>query len=294
MARISYQSVPEGQGEQYLKALCSGDRFTFSKVRRNDTLLSKKRVKGLSARSLFPQCSEAWALLSDPQKLEWKNAGAEMGLSSWQLFVQDKIIRIKNSMIGNATPSLLHQSWVGQLKITAPASELKIGQFHPRFYWISKPVKGKKGMREPVLVDEDFALPLKIGLNYKSELVSAGADPFAKMYATIWYSYQGVNLFQNLEIDLDLVADWKSAENTLSSITGTLIGYNLFIHLHDLTGNLYIDNIIAEHSAQNWARDPYCKDIEQGFTKAFYQVPKHWIAITLPVGSEFDSIYKDF
>jgi hypothetical protein len=61
-----------------------------------------------------------------------------------------------------------------------------------------------------------------------------------------------------------------------------------------LRGDLYIDNVKAEHSGQNWVRDTYCEDILQGFTKAFYQIPKHWAAVILPEGSMYDSIYKDF
>lgn len=294
MAKTSYISVPEGLEDSFFGSLSVGDRFTFPRMRRKDTLLSVKRKKGIRARSLLPQIAELWNAFSPAEKLSWDSAGSEMGLTGWKLFVQDQVIRIKNELIGVATPSLLHQSWVGQLKIASPSTEIKIGQFHPRSYWISKSVRGKKGMREPVLITEDFSLPFTIGLNYKSDLSVVGGSPSARFFARVWYSYQGQNLFLEKDIVLDLSSDWKTAETTLSSISGILISYDLFIHLKDVRGDLFFDNVRSEHSGQNWARDQYCKDIEQAFTRAFFQVPKHWVAIILPNGSEFDTIYKDF
>ena len=75
---------------------------------------------------------------------------------------------------------------------------------------------------------------------------------------------------------------------------GTIIGYTLFIELHDLQGELYFDKVQAIHNGQNWVRDPYCKDIAKTFTKAFQQIPQNWAPLILPVGAEYDTIYKDF
>jgi len=284
-------------------------------------------VKGLTARSLLPQIAALWNAFSVEEKQAWVDAAdAEKDLvdlpvlafgstfygeivygdcfygihitqsiiTGWRLFVQDQSSRIKNDMAGVITPSLLHQSFVGNLLIEAPASELKIIQIHPHFYWISRKITGKKGMYEPVLVTEDFNFPLDISLNYSSDLTSAGANPSAKFYARFWHSYQGADQYTDLEIVLDLITGWKNATATLSSAIGYVIRYDMYFHLKDLTGNLYFDNVKVEHSGQNWARDPFCKDINQGFTRAFYQIPKNWAAVTLPEGAQFDSIYKDF
>jgi hypothetical protein len=148
-------------------------------------------------------------------------------------------------------------------------------------------------MREPVIVTEDFNLPLVLNINYKSNLVSQGAGSFAKFYAEVRSSYQGIDRFAVCEIPFDLVADWKAAEATISSVLGYVIGYTLYIHLYNVRGTLLIDDVKTTHDAQNWTRDPFCKDIYQPFTKAFYQVPKHWIAVEIPVGSGFGSIYPD-
>ena len=294
MAKTTYIEITPGLELLFYKGLNSNDRFVFSRIVRKDTLLTRKRKVGITNRSLLPIISAIWAGLSDAEKLAWKAAAAECNLKSWQLFVQDECLRIKNDLPGTATPSILHQSLVGQIHIEAPATEIKIAQYHPNQYWISKKVSGKKGMFEPVLVTENFGLPLKIGLNYSSNLSVASSPNFAKFYAEIGYSYQGENLKTFLEIPLDYVSGWKSAETTLSSIQGILIYYTLYLWISGLQGDLYFDNIIAEHTAQNWARDAFCKDVYQIFTRAFYQIPKHWAPIILPEGAEYDSVYKDF
>jgi len=291
MARVSTIDIVPGLEAGYWRRLAPGDRFTFSRVRRKIDLLSVQRKKGITQRSLLPQVAEAWNALSDSVKTDWSNAGAEMNLNGYRLFVADKCARIVNEIGGNATPSLLHQSWIGQLHIEAPATELQIIQLHPKFYYISQKVYGKKGMYQPVQINESFSLPLTISLNYKSDLVSAGPAPSAKFYAEVWSLYQGRDIFTLLEIDLDLQSDWQNAEVIISSVIGQVVSYDLYFHLYDLTGDLFVDNIKATHNGQNWVRDPFCKDINAGFTRAFYQIPKHWSGVTVPNGAWYESVY---
>ena len=294
MAKTSYIDLPPEIDELYFSGLQPGDRFTFSRVGRKNTLLSKKSKRGISQRSLLTEISVAWASLSEAEKLAWSNAGAESNLNGWRLFVQDYCARRVNDLPDLATPSLLHQSWVGQLQIASPASEAKIIQAHPRNYYIYKKVVGTKSMYNPTLITEDITLPITLSLNYSSNLTAEGAEPYANIYAEIWYSYQGQNLSYILEIPLDLVCDWQFATATTPSLVSYVVGYDLYIHLHDLRGDLYFDNIKVTHDGQNWARDPFCKDVNQGFTRNYYQVSKHWSAITAGQGVLLESIYKDF
>ena len=294
MAKTSYVDILEGMEEVYFKTLQSSDRFVVPRVRKKIPFLSRKRKKGVTQRSLLPQIAIMWNNFSAGQKTAWGDAGAESDLNGYRLFVQDQCLRIKNDLAGPATPSLLHQSLVGVLQIDEPAEELKIIQIHPRNYWVSRKVRGTKSQYEPVVVTEDLALPLKISLNYRAELESTGPGSFAKFYALVRSSYQGINFNNYAEIDLDLITDWKNDEDTLTEIPGYVVAYNLFFHIYKMRGTLYIDNVKAEHSAQNWVRDPFCKDINQGFTRAFYQIPKHWSAITAPSGSWFESFYIDW
>ncbi|HPT40556.1 MAG TPA: hypothetical protein PLQ44_03070 [Candidatus Paceibacterota bacterium] len=293
MAKVSYLTIPTGTEDNYWKALTPGSRFLYSRVRRADSLLSRYRKKGVSQKSLLPQISELWAGLTSEQKSAWSLAGAECNLNGWQLFVQDNCIRIANEIPGIATPSIFHQGMVGKIVVGGSAQEIKIAQYHPNSYYVQKKVAGKYNMYYPFLISEGFGLPLKISLNFKSNLESVGAGSYAKFYAKIWNSYQGKDDEYCLEIPLDFSTDWKKLEATLTTLRGTIIGYNLYFELFNLQGELLFDNIVADHNLTNWARDPFCKNIDITFTKAFFQIPKNWVAVTLPDGAEFDSVYPD-
>ena len=291
ITKTTYIDILPELEDSFFTGIRSGDRFVYSRVAKKQDFFSRKKRKGCSQKSLLPQVAELWAGLTDEQREAWSDAGAECGLNGWRLFVQDTCARIINDLAGVATPSLLHQSWVGNLHIVAPASEIKIVQLHPHFYWVSKKIKGKKGMYEPVLVNEDLSLPLKISLNYKSNLTEVDTPSFAKFYARFWHSYQGADRYTDLCIDLDYSHDWQNATAELTEVLGYVIRYDLYFHLSNLRGDLFFDNIKVEHSGQNWARDPFCKDINQGFTRAFYQIPKHWSGSVVPDGAMYETIY---
>ena len=294
MAKTSYVYVIPEIEKQFFLGIRSADRFVHARLVRKPLLLSIKRKKGISQRSLLPQISEIWNSFSDAEKQAWNEAGAVMGLSGFKLFVQDQVARIKQGLPGVATPSLLHQSWVGCIHIEEPADEIKLVQIHPKFYWVSRKVKGKKAMYEPVLITEAVSFPVKIGLNYRSEMEVVSSPNFAKFYIRFWHSYQGEDKISEFSIPLDYLTDWKSAELTIEGVIGYFIRYDLYFHFKGLRGDFYFDNIKVEHTGQNWARDPFCNYVAQTFTRAFYQIPKHWAPVILPEGAWYDSIYRDF
>lgn len=291
MAKTGYIDLDTSTEEAYFGVLTSGDRFINPNVQRKTALLSYRRKKGVTQKSLLPACSVAWASLTSEQKTAWSTAASYCGLNGWRLFVRDYVYRVVNGLIGIATPNNKHQALVGQLSITAPADELKIIQPHPNSYFISKKVSGTKNQYQPVEITERLVLPLQIGLSYKADLIKTESDGFAKFYAIVRRLYQGNNLDEILEIDLDLQTDWKVATATLSTILGQYTSYNLYFHLYHLTGTLLVDNIKSVHNSANWVRDPSCQDIHQDFTRAFYQVPAHWSALIIPDGAFFESVY---
>jgi len=294
MAKTSYLSIPSGSENAFYNNLKSTDRFFYSKLARNDTLLSKKRKKGVSQKSLLPTIAALWNSFDESTKAAWNAAGVYTNLNGWRLFTQDQCIRIKNDMGGVATPSDHHQSWVGEIKINAPATEIKIAQIHPHSYYVSRKITGTKSMYQPVEIIESLTLPLQIGIGYQSNLVAVGPNPYAKLSAVIWNSYQGRSDDTELKIDFDLVSDWQTVTATLNTLRGTLIGYTLYLEFHDLQGEIYFDNIKALHGGVNWVRDFACTNIAQTFTKQWFQIPSHWVALILPNGAEYDTVYKDF
>jgi hypothetical protein len=293
MAKTTFINLDPANKELFYRTLQAGDRFYTSSIRVKSPALSRYKKKGLSQRSLLPQISADWSSLTTEQKNAWTDAGAVCGLNGWRLYVKDKSARIKNGLSGDAVPSLLHQCWAGKILIQSPATQIKLVQLHPRNYYLYQKIAGTKSQYQNVLVTEDLGLPFTLGCNYKSNLVSAGPNPSAKIYADFWYSYQGRNLSQKLEIPLDFVCDWQSVEDTLNTIETILISCNLYIEIIDLQGSILFDKIKAEHSAQNWCRDPFMQDMNANFTKQWYQIPKNWAPVVMPDGATFDSVYSD-
>jgi len=293
MAKITYLEIPDGLKNAYGAVLKPGDRFSFARIVMNRTLISKKRKIDVSQRSMLSQVADFWHALTEEQREAWATAGAEISRSGWQLFVQDQCARLKADLEGTATPNVLHQSWVGKIDIQNYSDEFFASQLHPNAYYIKRKITGTKSQYETVKITEWFSLPLKIGINYKTDLEADGEDYDACFFAAVLYSYQGVEHLQYLEINFDLQSGWKSVDETLSSIVGQVIGYNLFLHFRNVRGSVWFDSVVSYHNAQNWAIDPVCKTLTALHTRNFYQIPAEWFIIELTSGVAFDSVYED-
>jgi len=291
MAKTTYLAVPPGLEQFYWKIIQPQDRFIISRVRVKKVFISPTKIGQITARSYLTACKEIWAGFTPEQKQAWKDVDFHPHKHGWRTFVADQCKRIKLGLPGSATPNQYHQDLVGKIIIEEPATEIKLIQPHPYAYWVAKKVAGTKNMWEPVAVNEYLSLPLKIALSFKTNLSSAGPSPSAKFYARVLYLYQGRNLYHDLEINLPLSSAWDREEIQVSSLSTSVVSYSLYIHLKDVQGEMLFDNVLAEHSGQNWARDIYCKKIEQSFTRGFYQVPKHWAPEILPEGAGYKSVY---
>jgi hypothetical protein len=294
MSKIGYHNLTPELEDKFFRSITQGDRFTNSRLRRINKILSRGKKVNLVSRSLLPEVSNVWGSLSDYDKAFWSAAGTESNLNGWKLFIQDYGARKKAGLTGIATPSLLHQTFVGKIEINSPATEVKLIQEHPRNYYIKRKLTNKKESFSPVLITENLSLPFNLSLNYKSDLEVVGPEPFAKVYARFWYSFKGENLYYYLEIPLDLVTDWKNSTIDLLSLDSIIIRYDLVIHIHDLQGVIFFDNLKLEHSGQNFARDPFCQNINEKFSGNFYQVIENWKVEILPNGANFFSTYQDF
>lgn len=294
MAKTSYQLIPPELDEAYSKTLTSGDRYIIPRVRRKVLFFSRNRKKGLTQKSLIPVLRPVWNSLTQEERDAWTDTGKLTNLSGFSHFLKDRAFRIKNDLEGFATPNEYHQVEVGLLRVESPATGLKIQQLHPKNYWVQRKIAGTKKQYQPVAVTEDFDLPIDISINYKSDLTSVGAGSFAKFYCIVYSHYQGRNIETPCEISFPLVHDWATLTASLSSVVGLVRGYTAFLEIYNARGDLLVDNIEINHSAQNWCRDPFCYDINQSFTKAFYQIPKHWAAVDVPEGAYFESVYMNF
>ena len=313
MAKSSYQLIPPEFNLSYNKALQSGDRFIFPRVRRKTLFISKNRKKGVTQKSLIPVLSPVWQSLTQGERDAWNSAGVVADMSGFKLFVRDKSLRIANDIEGYAIPNNLYQTTVGTLIVSDPATSLKIEQLHPHEYWVQRKVKGTRSQYEPIKIVEDFALPLQIKINYKADLTALetsedsaecgvaecgvvilgtfASGVIARFYCICYSHYQGLTFENTVEIPFTLQQDWTSAEATLGPIIGKDRGYTAFIEIENARGTVWFDNIEIIHSAQNWCRDPHTLDLDQSFTKAFYQIPKHWAPVDISDGAFFGSLY---
>jgi len=293
MAKVSYLQLEPEQEELYFRWLKPGDRFTFSRIVRKKMFFSRRSKKGFTQKSLLPQITELWNGFSDEIRQAWNDAAAYSNMAGFRLFVQDQSRRIINEIEGTATPSNYHQCFVGVVQIDAPASAAKIIQIHPGTYWVLRKVSGTKSQFEPKRVQEFFGLPFTIGISFKSDLEAAGDNPSCKFYAVVNSSYQGAGRDNIASVTIPLQSDWDSDTAILNSLNGYFVSYNLFIELVDVRGQLLFDNIISNHNAQNYARDPQCNNVATTFTRAFFQIPKHWAPVDLPDGANYATIYPE-
>lgn len=293
MAKATYLQIPPGYDLAFSSALKPGDRFTFARIVLNRTLLSKKRKIDIAGRSLFAVIADYWWALTPTERNSWKAAAVKISRSGWQLFVQDQAARLGAEISGVATPSLVHQSWVGEVSLDNTTDEFFAVQLHPSSYYIKRKIVGTKSQYAEVKITEWLRLPLKIGINYKSDLTAGEGSYDACFYADVNYSYQGVDKVERLQIDFDLQSGWKSVETTLSSVVGQIQSYNLFLYFRNVSGSVWFDHVVSYHSGQNWAIDPFCRRLTEVNTRNFYQIPAKWFIIDVTAGVAFDSVYQD-
>ena len=291
MAKISYITIPPELEAPYKACLRPGDRFIFSRIVRKNPFISRVKKTLLLQKQIIVECAATWKSFSQEVRDLWIEMAAYCGLRGYNYFVQDEAYRIRYGIPGHSDPVAEHQYKVGRIIIQDPATEIRIAQFHPSSYYVQKKVQGTKSQYNPVQVNEPFSLPLTISISYEANLQSAGAEPTATFYAEIYHNYQGNTLTTRLKIPLSLSQEWTTEEVSLSSVIGVAIGYNLYIDIHDCTGELRFDNVKAVHNSTNWVRDFRCNNIDQSFTRQYYQVPRNWVPQIISDDAFFDSVY---
>lgn len=263
----------------------------YGSVAKKGHLLSKKALLAVPARSLLPQIREEWHALSGAQRDAWKAAAQQNGQTGWRLFVQDTSYRLKYGLPGLSEPSLFHQYKVAHVDIIAPASGVKLVQYHPASYYKRRKVPGSKASYEEVEVREILQLPLMFGLSYRTELTAVDENATIEIYAVVKSSYQGRTIENETRVSLPLSSDWARTTATVTEVVGVARSYNLFIAVAGARGGFEFDNVVCYHSGSNYARDARCGDVNNELTRLNYQVEKSWEEVYLPTGAAYDSIY---
>lgn len=291
MAKTQSVSVPDEIKTLYNSAIELSDPFVFGTAQAHKALPPDRRKAALKGQSVFRFLAPIWRELTPEQKLVWKEAGVYSGISGWQLFVSDNSARIRTQLPLDIPPSELWQVNAGRLLIESPADTLILKQEHPQSYWAAGKVVGASWKKQLVRIVENFSLPLELQIRYKTNLTPVGDTQSARFFARIWTSYQGQDIYSDLDINFSPSADWTYSTVTESAMRGILIGYTLYLEIIGYTGEVLFDNIRALHSGSNWAQDPRCDEINKIFRKAFAVVPPFWVPVSLPSGSTFSSQY---
>lgn len=291
MAQVGTLEIPPELAEAFAKLLSATSARRTGAVRKHGYIPSRAQIVKLTTRSLLPQIRDLWNNLTTSEQAAWKAAAAVTSMNGWNLFVQDTAYRIKYGLPGVATPSLLHQYKVGRIQIETPAQAVRLAQFHPRKYYISKKMPGKTTQREDVAIYEPFQLPLTIGCSFRSNLVAVTDAPKARFYAIVYSSYQGRTIESEVGFDIPLESDWQSQTATITEVIGVGRSYNLWIDLAGVRGWFEWDNVVSLHTGTNWARDKRCLDVNNEHTTLNYQIEKSWEEQFLPAGAMFDSVY---
>lgn len=223
------------------------------------TFYTRLERKTLPTISLLPEAADAWNLLSSSDKTDWNTAGAVIGFRGYNLFIQDKIYRLLNSLPGNATPNIYHQYLVGHLNILSSSGDVTVRQ------------------TGNVIVP----FPATLYIRRKTILLP---DPSNGEYVKILFSYTydsggGVQT-ETAEISLPLSDDWGVQSVSLVQRSGVLGPFFFEIQTHAVKGDLYFDDVWVDGTTEILSKDPYCD-----------RVSLEWFPIVLPVGCTLESVY---
>jgi len=251
-------TLPAGVEIIYNKQIRMYDVSIFCNVGKNPRWFPRAKKHTLKEITYLYQIAYAWANFSQEVKDAWASAGDVIGQHGYNLFVQDKSYRIKNEIVGNATPSIYHQFLVGHINVSAPASNALIAQYNSRRL--------------------DF--PASFELCFKTNLTASGADPYAKLKFTWTRYYQGQNIDSEEVINLPLSQAWTKEEKAITEYEGIRGKWKIELELNDVVGDIWFDNIMVEYSGEIKLNDPYCMDVE-----------RWWRAVDLPSGATLETVY---
>jgi hypothetical protein len=292
MAKISYQDIPLGLEEAYKKNILFNDRFVIPSVRVKKLISRRKVNTKITQKSLFFDIVLLWNSYSDAQKNLWNQAGNVCGMTGYRCFIREYTLRRQYNLDVNIPPNIYHQGKFGKIVIYSGDNNFQIQQDHPLYYYILKKVRNSKDQYEPKQVIELVSFPFIFKINYKSNLTFLNSDSYAKLKVFYVSNYQGRDIETIKEIVFDSVSDWTSKELNIIGIFGKFRYYRVELDFKNVSGEFYFDNFKILHSGKNWARDTQCNDINEGFTKAFYQVSKNWIADIIGENSNFESVFE--
>ena len=294
MAKTQSLDIPPGQEFLHRQSIQQRDRFILGVVQSQTRIAPLPEKQRLRSQSIFRILSPYWQALTDDEKASWSLSGATSGLTGWQAFISENSGARRIGQTIPVDPSNFHTGNVGLIASVSNDSHFSAIQFHPQKYLVTRPVPGQTWKSELVTITESFAFPLTLRLRYLFSVQGTGTGAVARYFARVTTSYQGEDIVRDYPITLVPGAAWREVTLTITGQLGFFVGYELHLEMINHSAFLYFDNIEANHSGTNWARDPKCNQVDRIFTRAFSLVSPYWVVQRSTNLSSFNSDYFAF
>lgn len=259
MAIVSYTTIGGGMVSKDKRTNKRYWWLDTSSVSKQKSFFRRSELKTLPSFSQLGEAADAWNLLSSSDKNDWNLAADIIGMHGYNLFIQDKIYRLLNSLPGNAVPSLYHQYLVGHLAVPQGAGDVLLRQSG----------------------NTVFSFPATLYVRRKTVL---SGDPVNGHYCKVRFSYtynEGAGeLTQTDEISLNLSSSWDVESVAITQHYGVTGSWTLEIETNSLKGDLYFDDVFVSFLSGVLSLDPYCLDVE-----------RYWSKISFPSSCVLETLY---
>lgn len=273
------------------------DRYGSVKIQKKRTIYSRSDIEELESMSVMAQIAQLWEAQSSAKKNAWNNAATYCGLTGYQLFQQDTAFRLLNGIPGIATPNVNYQYKVLILD-TGPYNEdfstyCGVFEQHYPVYSIRQKIEGKKNSYRWVEIEENPSGTFTVGWSIYNNFIECGASPYFEISLWCYGKKGGVDASDHKTWSIPFVQSWNIFSDTFTPDLDTIEQYGFYIEHEDLEGYYLIDNLVIEHSGQNWAFDPHCNNSEYVIIKVG---DEYYYAYDIDLGFEnpiFESVYLD-
>lgn len=212
---------------------------TLGNVGKKRTHYSRSDLITLPTLSSMAEAADAWNLLTDDDKQLWEYACQQCGMTMYNLFIQDKIFRIVNSLAGNADPSLYHQGKVISITVAEGTGHFLLRMVGP----------------------ETIKLPATLKVCSQTDLTTDGVGtPYLTARFRYWYDNGGGITEQTDEIDLPISETWYPRKVEITNQVGATGHWELEIEGDIVKGVIMIDNFYILQTDGILTKDAYCSE----------------------------------
>jgi hypothetical protein len=261
MARISGFTVSPEYEDAFFRSAKWGNAYVNSCFIKKPARASRVRRRVIAGRSLLPSVAVLWSSLSSSDRAAWQTCASYSAQTGYDLFVQDTSYRLAHGFPGLASPSFRHQYKVGTVILPPSLPFADSFETHYREYYRPQKIVGTEDRYEPVLVAEDFSMPILFSVQVKSDLVVTA--PGGYVYAVVVGRWEdgGESGSVVSYSSLPLVSGWSSVVGYLNYTEHPLVSYSYGFILSDVSGTFLFDNLHIEHSARDWSFDSRCDSV---------------------------------